>query len=239
VLKTLRVDQIVLPSRDPRYLRNEFWEDWFSEDIKREGVMIPPLVRPIGNDKYELVDGITRFRALVDGGASTVDCDVQDLNDVDVLVKRVKLNVNRRNCDFIGVAQDLQELKDKGFKNVDIAERFGFSKSWVSKLLSLNKLDDESKELVASGELTVTQAYNSLIHKRLEHFNEDEFYESFPQKLEKCQACGKDCYPQDSKVVVCPSCFVDFKSYVKARRRKVEAEVEAPEGEPQQRKLFP
>ena len=180
MIKEIPLEKLRLPKRDSRFLRNEFFEAFLAKDIEKETLLIPLLVRPLENGFYEIVDGATRFFALRQQDAKVATCDVKELSDEDALFIRVKLNMNRKKTDYIGIAHDLRELKEKGFKVKDLCERFDWKKAWIYRLLALNKLSFQEKIDVAEGRLTVTDAYNRTMQNRI------------PQEERKvtCSCCG-------------------------------------------------
>jgi len=181
LLKEIPIEQIVEPKRDSRFYRDEQWELYLTEDLSVEGMRIPILVRPIENDKFEIVEGISRFRALKRGDVITVRCDVQDINDTDALILRIKMNTMRKHACYVAMAQDFAELRAKKWRITDIAQRFHIGKSWVVKILSLSKLSEEDKLRVAKNEMSVTDAYNS---QRRFNLKENE-------AQVKCDCCDK------------------------------------------------
>lgn len=180
MIREIDIDRIVEPKRDSRFYRDEMWELYLTSDIEEEGLIIPILVRPIDNDKFEIVEGISRFRALKREDAKTVRCDVQDINDIDALILRIKMNTMRKHACYIAMAQDFAELRAKKWRITDIAQRFHIGKSWVTKILSLNKLSEEDKLRVAKGDLTVSDAYR--MNQKVSLINKE---------TSKCDCCNK------------------------------------------------
>ena len=180
MIREIPIEKLKLPKRDSRFLRNEFFEAFLAKDIEKETLLIPLLVRPLENGFYEIVDGATRYFALRQQKAKTATCDVKELSDEDALFIRVKLNMNRKKTDYIGIASDLKELKEKGFSVKQLCERFQWKKAWIYRLLALNKLSFQEKIDVAEGRLTVTDAYNRTMQNRI------------PQEERKttCSCCG-------------------------------------------------
>ena len=183
-ISEIPIKKLKLPKRDSRFLRNEFFEAFLAKDIEKETLLIPILVRPLENGFYEIVDGATRFLALRQQNAKFATCDVRELSDEDALFIRVKLNMNRKKTDYIGIASDLKELKEKGFKVKQLCERFQWKKAWIYRLLALNKLSFEEKIDVAQGRLTVTDAYNRTMQNRIPKDMQQN------QRKVTCSCCG-------------------------------------------------
>ena len=61
------------------------------DSMKKDGVLQPILVRPIG-DHYEVVEGNWRYHAAVDIGLREIPCLVKELTDADIEVIQLKTN---------------------------------------------------------------------------------------------------------------------------------------------------
>jgi len=196
-LREIPLELIDTPKQDSRFCRDEQWQKFIEKDIAKEGVIYPILVKLLKNGRFLVVEGETRLRAAYAVGLKKIPCYVdENLSDENLIVYRVKLNTIRKNTDFIGLARDMKTLKEKhGFKNAELAKRFGVSRSWITKLLSLNRLDEYDKMLVAKGEMTVTEAYRKTMP-------------NFPEKpFEACGCCGKKAYYEDTRSFrLCSDC---------------------------------
>lgn len=167
MLKEIPLEKLKLPKRDARFVRDDFFEEFLAKDIEKETLLIPILVRPLEDGFFEVIDGLTRLRALHAQNAKFATCDVKELSDKDALFIRVKLNMNRKKTDYIGIAHDLKELKEKGFSVKALCERFGWKKAWIYRLLALNKLSFEHKLEVAEGKRSVLSAYSLAMEKQI------------------------------------------------------------------------
>jgi len=63
--------------------------------IKEHGLLQPVLVRPIGNDKYEMVSGHRRKRAFELAGLETIPCRVQEMTLEEATITMVESNCYR------------------------------------------------------------------------------------------------------------------------------------------------
>ena len=62
------------------------------QSIRRFGLMVPLVVRPSGDERYETVGGAQRLSVLTDLGVATVPCVVVDLDDVHARLLAQALN---------------------------------------------------------------------------------------------------------------------------------------------------
>lgn len=118
------------------------------------------MVRPL-NERYQVVDGMYRWTAGHEAGLPFFQCVVREMPDKEVLMWQIKLNATRKDTDPIEYARHLRrliDLSDNELKLKDIAEEIGMSRSWVSEMMSLNKLRKEFQKLVQRGQITVANA---------------------------------------------------------------------------------
>lgn len=234
-LSVIPVDRLVEPKRDSRYFRDELWEGWLSEDLEKEGVIVPLIVRPLKSDSYEIIDGVTRYHGALDKGMSKLPCLVVELSDEDKLIERIKVNVNRKRGCYVAIASDMLELREShGYKNKDLAERFGYSDAWICKLLALNKLDDEYKDMVADGSLSVNDAYRIVATERISKVSDDVNID----KLPTCDACGRELeFFGVPKMVLCLRCKHLLDARLDELRREREARLERQDRPSPQQKI--
>ena len=65
------------------------------ESISTNGILSPVLVRPIGNDIYEMVSGHRRMHAAVLLGMEKIPAIIREMTDDEAIVKMVDANIQR------------------------------------------------------------------------------------------------------------------------------------------------
>lgn len=65
------------------------------ESIRINGILSPVLVRPIGNDVYEMVSGHRRMHAAVLLGMEKIPAIIREMSDDEAVVKMVDSNIQR------------------------------------------------------------------------------------------------------------------------------------------------
>jgi len=65
------------------------------ESIRINGILSPVLVRPIGNDTYEMVSGHRRMHAAMMLGMDIVPAIIREMTDDEAVVKMVDANIQR------------------------------------------------------------------------------------------------------------------------------------------------
>jgi ParB/RepB/Spo0J family partition protein len=122
------------------------------ESLRQFGQIFPVVVVPLA-ERYELVDGFKRLRALKHLGYERVTASVVNLG-VHAL-KAAMIALNRRK----GAICDLEEgmvvhslCREDGLSQVEVALLLGRHKSWVCRRLSLiERLGDEALEHIRLG----------------------------------------------------------------------------------------
>jgi len=122
------------------------------DSLRQFGQIFPVVVVALG-ERYELVDGFKRLRALKQLGCECVRARVVDLG-VHAL-KAAMIVLNRRK----GAICDLEEglvvhslCREDGLSQVEVARLLGRHKSWVCRRLSLiERLGDEVLEHIRLG----------------------------------------------------------------------------------------
>lgn len=65
------------------------------ESVTERGVLVPAMVRPKANGRYELISGHRRKRASECVGKDTMQCFVKDLDDAEAVIIMVDSNIQR------------------------------------------------------------------------------------------------------------------------------------------------
>lgn len=70
------------------------------ESVKAKGVLTPVLLRPDGEDGYEMISGHRRMYAAVRAGLKTIPAIVRELSDDDAVIAMVDANIQREELRF-------------------------------------------------------------------------------------------------------------------------------------------
>lgn len=160
-LKWLPVDRLVAHDRN-RVLNQDRVDD-IANSIGKVGQLVPLIVTEHLTDynRYLVLDGHHRQAALQQLGMSQVLCVVRHGLDEDTdgqLIVMLIGNAQRHEMSAMDRAELLGVLRRGGMTIEQIAERSGFSPSWVSESLALLELDSETRDRVRAGEVGVGQA---------------------------------------------------------------------------------
>ena len=151
---------------NPFQPRRDFKEEELAElaaSIKENGLLQPIVVRPAGNrrgtDRWELVAGERRWRAVTRLGWTDVPALVRDVDDRTLLVLALVENLQRSGLGAMEEAQGYQQLVDEfGLSQKEVAEAVGRDRSTVANTLRLLQLPASVRRLVEEGSLTAGHA---------------------------------------------------------------------------------
>lgn len=116
--------------------RTEFDEITIQElagDIEANGLLQPVLVSPVGDERYRLVCGERRLRAVRRLGQKHIPALVSKIADGAALVVQLAENIQREQMSLADLANAVKTLMNELGSVAAVANRIGKSKSWVSK----------------------------------------------------------------------------------------------------------
>ena len=144
----------------PRHEFDESALEELKESIVQHGVLQPILVRQLPAGKgYELVAGERRFRASRLAGLETVPALVRPLSDAASTEIALIENLQREDLNAIEEANAYRNLlQNFGLTQEALAERVGRSRSHITNMMRLLKLDVHVQEYLANGSLSMGQA---------------------------------------------------------------------------------
>ena len=127
--------------------------------VRELGVLQPILVRPLPDDKYELVAGERRLRAAKRAGLPSVPAIVRDVDDTTSLEHALVENLHRQDLNPLEEAAAYQQLiEDFHLTHDQVAARVGKSRAAVSNTLRLFQLPPAIQKLVAENQLSAGHA---------------------------------------------------------------------------------
>ena len=149
------------------------------DSIKENGVLVPALVRPKSNGRYEMVSGHRRKFASQLANKETIPCIVRDLSDDEAIIIMVESNLQREEIlpseKAFAYKMKLEALRHQG-KRTDLtsdqlgekleskysvqvlAEEVGDSKSQIQRYIRLTELIPELLNLVDEKQIALSPA---------------------------------------------------------------------------------
>ena len=159
----IAIDQVI---PDPSQPRAEFTQDSMdrlAKSITAKGQLAPIRVRwSAQHDKWIVVCGERRWRAVRAAGLETIDCCFVDgeLSEPEILEQQMVENLLREDLSPIEQARGFSALMElHGWNGKQVAESLHVPASTVSRGLSLLDLPDDIQRKVDAGELAARSAY--------------------------------------------------------------------------------
>ena len=158
-LQTLPVGLLQPGKYQPRTRMDPGSLEELAASIKAQGVMQPVLVRPLGEDRYEIIAGERRWRAAQIAELGVVPCLVREIPDEAALAMSLIENIQRENLNPLEEAGGIQRLIDEfGMTHQQAADAVGRSRPAASNLLRLLNLAAPVQELLMAGDIDMGHA---------------------------------------------------------------------------------
>ncbi len=130
-----------------------------ADSIKTQGVMQPIVVRPIGENRYEIIAGERRWRATQIAGIDSIPVIIREIADETAIAMALIENIQRENLNPMEEAIALQRFADEfQFTHQQVADAVGKSRATVTNLLRLTSLNHEARSLLECGDLEMGHA---------------------------------------------------------------------------------
>jgi len=157
--RTLPVGDIQPGKYQPRTRMDAASLEELAASIRVQGLMQPILVRPIGEDRYEIIAGERRWRAAQMAGLTEVSTLIREIPDEAALAMALIENIQRENLNPLEEALGLQRLIDEfSMTHQQAADAVGRSRPAASNLLRLLQLAAPAQELLMCGEIDMGHA---------------------------------------------------------------------------------
>ncbi len=143
----------------PRENFDELKLQELSDSIRMHGLIQPVTVRPIGNDKYELISGERRLRATKMAGISSIPAYIREVEDDDIVAFALIENVQREQLNPIEVALGYKRLLEEcSYTQDQVAKKLGKNRSTVTNMLRLLNLRPSIQSALKSSTITTGHA---------------------------------------------------------------------------------
>ncbi|MEI7613604.1 MAG: ParB/RepB/Spo0J family partition protein [Betaproteobacteria bacterium] len=161
--RSLPVDRLQPGKYQPRTRMDNASLEELAASIRAQGLMQPILVRPVGRgmgeDRYEIIAGERRWRAAQMAGLKEVPTLIREIPDESALAMALIENIQRENLNPLEEAQGLQRLIDEfSMTHQQAADAIGRSRPAASNLLRLLQLVAPVQELLMEGGIDMGHA---------------------------------------------------------------------------------
>jgi ParB family chromosome partitioning protein len=156
-VRKLPVAAIVPNPMQPRRVFTDAELEDLTASIRENGLLQPLVVRPAPTspDRFELVAGERRFRAVTKLEWTEVPVLIREATDETLLVLALVENLQREALNPLEEAEGYEALTERfGMKQAEIAQAVGKDRSTVANLVRLLKLPPSIRRLVEEGSLS-------------------------------------------------------------------------------------
>lgn len=181
------------------------------ESIKANGVLSPVLIRPCGNDLYEMISGHRRLHAAKLAGLTAIPSIIREMTDDEATIAMVDANIQREELlpseKAWAFKMKMEAMKNQGSRSdlssdptstqigwksetaVLIGEQVGESKNQVRRYIRLTELIPELLDLVDAKRLNFTVAVDvSYIDKEIQGWLNEYIHDNGPVKANQIAA---------------------------------------------------
>ena len=158
-LQYLPIEQLQQGKYQPRKdMSAEALED-LSNSIRSQGIIQPIVVRNVDTDTYEIIAGERRWRAAQIAEIDKIPCIIKNVEDEAAIAIALIENIQREDLNAMEEAIALERLLTEfELTHQEVANAVGKSRTAVSNLLRLNKLNEDVKTLLEHGDIEMGHA---------------------------------------------------------------------------------
>lgn len=125
-----------------------------ADNIRKQGLISPIEVIKVGKNKYQIVDGERRYKAILQISAmKTIPCIIK--NDAkDILLRQLITDFQKHKLNDVEKSDSVERLEKDGYDKHEITHLLGISDSLFYHLKRIGRLNDNTKKLIAEGKLS-------------------------------------------------------------------------------------
>jgi ParB family chromosome partitioning protein len=159
-VKVIPIDRIEPNPENPRLAFDEASLEELAASIREHGVLQPILVRPILENRFQLIAGERRWRASRLAGHPTIPALVEEIDDSTALEIAIIENLQREDISPLDEAAMYDRMiRDHGYSIRKLADKLGKDKGYLENRLRLADAPPEIRELVSLRKDTLSHAY--------------------------------------------------------------------------------
>ena len=149
-------------SPNPDQPRTNFKREQLEElaaSIKKDGLLQPILVRPLGMQKYQIIAGERRWQACQIAGLEKIPIRVKEADDGQALELALVENIQRSDLNPIEEAYGYRRMMERqNLTQSEVAQAMSKGRSTVANALRLLELPEEAQQLLFEEKITAGHA---------------------------------------------------------------------------------
>lgn len=157
-VKEIETDKIIAGGSQPRKAFDSAALKELADSILVQGLIQPITVRETADGKFEIISGERRFRASRLAGLDRIPAYIREVDDQRSLEMALIENIQRENLNPVEIALSYRRMiEELGFRQEDLGNRVGKSRSNITNYLRLLQLPTEVQTGLILGVVTVGQ----------------------------------------------------------------------------------
>ncbi|WIO74312.1 ParB/RepB/Spo0J family partition protein [Porticoccaceae bacterium LTM1] len=158
-LKQLPVEFLQRGKYQPRRDMHPEALEELANSIRAQGIMQPIVVRPVADNRYEIIAGERRWRAAQIAELAEVPTLIKNVPDETAIAMALIENIQREDLNAIEEAQALIRLQNEfELTQQEVATAVGKSRTAVTNLMRLMTLEAEVRRMLEHGDLELGHA---------------------------------------------------------------------------------
>jgi ParB family chromosome partitioning protein len=155
-IEDFSIDKIVPNPYQPRMHIDPEKLIELADSIREHGVIQPLIIsKDRESDKYHIIAGERRFRAVQLAGFKTVPVVIKETSPLEMLELALIENIQREDLNPLEEAYSFRQLsKEFGLTQKEIAKKVGLNRVTVANKMRLYRLPEKIKELVLNDSLS-------------------------------------------------------------------------------------
>lgn len=146
----------VEPNPDqPRIAFNQEDLEELAQSIRKNGMIQPILVRPLGANRYQIIAGERRWQACKMAGMKMIPVSIREADDDGAIELALVENLHRNDLNPIEEAYAYKRLMDKqGLTQSELAQMMSKGRSTIANAIRLLDLPESAQQLLFEGKIT-------------------------------------------------------------------------------------
>lgn len=161
---------------DPRDL------ELFAKELAQDGILSSLVLRPKGEQMYEVVVGERRMRGAWIAGLPKVPAQIRDLTDQQVIEMQLAENLYREDPHPMDTARAIDMLLKSGLQIEQVSQRLGKTKKFIYTHMKLASLIDPIQLLFLQGKININEAFEI---SAIDAGSQQEFFDENCEEWEK------------------------------------------------------
>ena len=176
-IRHVRLTDVEPNKNQPRKDFDDAQIQTLADSINEYGLISPIIVRPIADERYQIVAGERRWRACKMAGVTEIPIIIKDLDEEETAKIALIENLQRSDLNPIEESSAYKQLMDNyGLTQEAVSRIVGKSRSVIANSVRLLSLPEKIQDMLKNGSITVGHA------KALAAISDEEYMTELAEK---------------------------------------------------------